>query len=131
MSEEIINTIPNFPAEIQEVQPVPIPVDKRPVVRILKTRCFNCSYLKHWNKKAKNYKCHTNPECTARMLRIIIGSDPDVLASKLAYYLANPTIDPESKNKLMSTLITREDSASIILKASQIVTEENVEAPPM
>ena len=125
--------IETLPLPALEPVPTPVVVDTREEVRILNEKCIRCGWLIGWKTKSgKNYKkfsCSKDIECTARLLRLSTGRNPDVLAESLARFQKDPSQDPEGMTELLSILSLRDDSALIMIKASEILQEIQDEPP--
>jgi hypothetical protein len=115
-------------ALLEEEKPEPSNQTPKKVIRLLYKKCVDCSYLVP--NKDNIEKCSTNPECPAKALKFIFGSDPKVFAksvAELTFYSKKFPENEKVKKELGSALIKlknrKEDTAEILMNVSQHLLE--------
>ena len=118
----------NMKALLEENEPEPVNKTPKKVIRFLYQKCTDCSYL--FPKKENIEKCNSNPECPAKALKFIFGSDPKVFAksvAELTFYSKKFPENEKVKKELGSALIKlknrKEDTAEILMNVAQHLLE--------
>jgi hypothetical protein len=112
---------------VEEVKAVP-----KDQIRLLYQKCLTCGHL--CPKQDKLEKCSSNPECPAKTIEFIFGSDPRVFAEKVAELVFFAEKFPENskvKSELKSALLklkSRKDASTIMMDIASKVTAMGKEA---